>query len=46
LIDILEGRGHVEVRDLHAFDCRLRSWFTSRVSQSGTAVERPPATPK
>ena len=41
LIDLLEARGHVEVKDLHAFDCRLRAWFRSRVSQSGTSSERP-----
>jgi ATP-dependent protease ClpP protease subunit len=49
LIDLLESRGHLEVRDLHAFDCRLRAWFRSRVSQSGTSSERPykpPAMPK
>ena len=48
LIDILEARGHIEVQNLHAFDCRLRSWFTSRVSQSGASSERaygPPTTP-
>lgn len=47
LIDLLEARGHIEVQNLHAFDCRLRSWFTSRVSQSGASSERaygPPAT--
>ena len=41
LIDLLEARGHLEVRDLHAFDCRLRAWFNARVSQSGAASERP-----
>jgi ATP-dependent protease ClpP protease subunit len=41
LIDLLEARGHLEVRDLHAFDCRLRAWFRSRVSQSGASSERP-----
>ena len=49
LIDLLEARGHIEVQNLHAFDCRLRSWFTSRVSQSGASSEKaygPPATPK
>jgi ATP-dependent protease ClpP protease subunit len=41
LIDLLEARGHVEVRDLHEFDCRLRAWFNTRVSQAGTSSERP-----
>ena len=48
LIDLLEARGHVEVKNLHAFDCRLRAWFNTRVSQSGASSERaygPPATP-
>ena len=49
LIDLLEARGHIEVQNLHAFDCRLRAWFHTRVSQSGASSERaygPPTTSK